>query len=148
MRESWRNSRENAQESGLSQPISFEVLHNDQSYPCHYLWNAHLFLDHHLRIQFCELLLTNGLRMSTFYVTLCGQTKYVLRLKTCSASTRVTFGHQIVLTLLTNVGIKSSLTSEFELEPSRKLLLGFSVTGKADCSATSCFSGNCSVGAV
>jgi hypothetical protein len=45
MRESWRNSSENAREFGSLHPISFEVHHNDQSYPSHYLSNAHLFPD-------------------------------------------------------------------------------------------------------
>jgi hypothetical protein len=56
-----------------------------------------------------------------FYTTFCGQTKRVLRVRVCSASTTVTSGHGIILMLSANVGIKSTSASAFGLVSSGTL---------------------------
>jgi hypothetical protein len=54
----------------------------------------------------------NTLRMSSYYITFCGQTKRVLRVRVCSTSTTVTSRHGIILMLSANVDIKPASTFE------------------------------------
>jgi hypothetical protein len=58
----------------------------------------------------------NTLRMSSFYITFCRQ--YVLRMRVCSMSARITSAHGIILILSVNVSIKSAPASAFGLKSS------------------------------
>jgi hypothetical protein len=60
----------------------------------------------------------NKLRMGCLYTKFCGQTKHALRVKICSTFTVVTFVNGTILTLSSNMGIKSASASTFGLESS------------------------------
>jgi hypothetical protein len=116
-REPWRSSCDIARKLGLSQPRVLEVLHDDQLHPYYDSRSAHVSR----RCNFVNGYDINTLRMSSFYITFCGQTKRVLRVRVRSASTTVTSGHGIILMLSANVGIKSASASAFGLVSSGTL---------------------------
>jgi hypothetical protein len=81
----------------------------------------------------------NTLRISSCYITFCGQRKHVFRLRVWSTSTTVACGHGIIFMLSANLVIKSASFTAFGLESSRTL-------SWAQCSTISWFSGNHSTG--
>jgi hypothetical protein len=86
------------------------------------------------------------LGISSFYIKFCGQTKRVLCMKACSVSTMVTSGHEIILMLAANMGIKSSLGSMFELVLAKTQSWAH-ICYHASSSMTLSFSWKCSTGA-
>jgi hypothetical protein len=87
-----------------------------QWHPHHYSRSAYLFPDDRpIRMRFCEWLRHQGAAGSSSHTTCCEQTKRVLRVKVCSASTTVTSGHITILMLSVNVDNESASASVFGL---------------------------------
>jgi hypothetical protein len=132
--EAWRNSRDIGWELGLSQPRVLEILHDAELLPHHYSRSADLFPDG------CNSAdnYINTLRVSSFYLKFCGQTKHFSHVRVSPLETK-----GIILMLFANVGIKSvsgSIARDTVVGPS---LLPDKFTSR-QCRD---FFGNCSTGA-
>jgi hypothetical protein len=107
-REPWRRSRDTAPELGLSQP---SVLFMTTNYIHTTTCGARIYFQMIVLNgrNFANSYCVNTLRMSSFYVTFCGQTKEALRVRVCLSSTAVTSnrerGYQIRFTFGVWAGI-------------------------------------------
>jgi hypothetical protein len=97
---------------------SQRVLHDNPLHPCHDTPSARLFAVD----VFCGCNFTNSyistLRLSSFYTTLCAQTKHILHMRV--TSTTVTCGQMRALMPSANFGIMSASSSAFGLKSSGK----------------------------
>jgi hypothetical protein len=80
-----------------------------------------------------------------FYIILCGQTKHVVRVRTCSTSTTVTTGHQIVPMLSADVG--TNLASVWAGMVGDLAMNTYPLRARLTVQKISWSSGNCSRGA-
>jgi hypothetical protein len=86
-----------------SHPRALEVLHDDQLDPYICLQTIAFF-----GCNSANGYDSNTVWMRSFCITSSGNTRHVLRVRVCSASTTVTSGHRLILTQSPNVGNKSA----------------------------------------
>jgi hypothetical protein len=69
-----------------------------------------------LRLKFANGYDVNKPELSSFYITFCGETEYILCVRVFSTPTRAASGHGTILTLSANVGGVSASASSFSVE--------------------------------